>query len=169
MAAVPRYALVALALPEVRGATCQQWVQRLASGMAVAAQQTNTALYARNLSRGPLAISVSVHGEVEAGRHDCASTAAAGERVYVSGPLGSAAACVRTNQLLPVTADALTAQQHAYYRPAARLTVAQTFSLPPAQLIYRMVCCRTWPMYWRPAVVEPSYTLTTFRLGQAQN
>ncbi|MEC7250055.1 MAG: thiamine-phosphate kinase [Pseudomonadota bacterium] len=120
MAAVPRYALVALTLPEVRGATCQQWVQRLASGMAVAAQQTNTALCGGNLSRGPLAISVSVHGEVEAGQARLRSTAAAGERVYVSGPLGSAAACVRTNQLLPVTADALTAQQHAYYRPAAR-------------------------------------------------
>ena len=66
-AVILRYALVALTLPEVGGATCQQWVQRLASGMAVAAQQTNTALCGGNLSRGPLAISVSVHGEVEAG------------------------------------------------------------------------------------------------------
>ena len=120
MAAVPRYALVALTLPEVAGDTCQQWVQRLASGMAAAAQETHTALCGGNVSRGPLSISVSVHGEVEAGQARLRSTAAAGEGLYVSGPLGSAAACVRTNQLLPVTADALNAEQHAYYRPMAR-------------------------------------------------
>lgn len=120
MAAVPRYALVALTLPEVAGDTCQQWVQRLASGMAAAAQETRTALCGGNVSRGPLSISVSVHGEVEAGQARLRSTAAAGEGLYVSGPLGSAAACVRTNQLLPVTADALNAEQHAYYRPMAR-------------------------------------------------
>ncbi|GIS18633.1 MAG: hypothetical protein CM15mP120_05490 [Pseudomonadota bacterium] len=45
MAAVPRYASgLPLLCPKLGGATCQQWVQRLASGMAVAAQQTNTAL-----------------------------------------------------------------------------------------------------------------------------
>lgn len=120
MAAVPRYALVALTLPEVAGDTCQQWVQRLVSGMAAAAQETHTALCGGNVSRGPLSISVSVHGEVEAGQARLRSTAAAGEGLYVSGPLGSAAACVRTNQLLPVTADALNAEQHAYYRPMAR-------------------------------------------------
>ncbi len=120
MAAVPRYALVALTLPEVAGDTCQQWVQRLASGMAAAAQETHTALCGGNVSRGPLSISVSVHGEVEAGQARLRSSAAAGEGLYVSGPLGSAAACVRTNQLLPVTADALNAEQHAYYRPMAR-------------------------------------------------
>ena len=120
MAAVPRYALVALTLPEVAGDTCQQWVQRLASGMAAAAQETHTALCGGNVSRGPLSISVSVHGEVEAGQARLRSTAAAGEGLYVSGPLGSAAACVRTNQMLPVTADALNAEQHAYYRPMAR-------------------------------------------------
>ena len=120
MAAVPRYALVALTLPEVAGDTSQQWVQRLASGMAAAAQETHTALCGGNVSRGPLSISVSVHGEVEAGQARLRSTAAAGEGLYVSGPLGSAAACVRTNQLLPVTADALNAEQHAYYRPMAR-------------------------------------------------
>ena len=31
MAAVPRYALVALTLPEVAGDTCQQWVQQPAA------------------------------------------------------------------------------------------------------------------------------------------
>ena len=88
--------------------------------MAAAAQETHTALCGGNVSRGPLSISVSVHGEVEAGQARLRSTAAAGEGLYVSGPLGSAAACVRTNQLLPVTADALNAEQHAYYRPMAR-------------------------------------------------
>ena len=86
MAAVPRYALVALTLPEVAGDTCQQWVQRLASGMAAAAQETHTALCGGNVSRGPLSISVSVHGEVEAGQARLRSTAAAGEGLYVSGP-----------------------------------------------------------------------------------
>lgn len=120
MAAVPRYALVALTLPEAQDSAHQQWVQRLASGMAAAARATNTALCGGNLSRGPLSISVSVHGEVEAGRASLRSTAGADERLYVSGALGSAAACLREGQLLPVQVDGLSAVQQAYYQPTAR-------------------------------------------------
>ena len=156
MAAVPRYALVALTLPEVAGDTCQQWVQRLASGMAAAAQETHTALCGGNVSRGPLSISVSVHGEVEAGQARLRSTAAAGEGLYVSGPLGSAAACVRTNQLLPVTtADAQTLSSTLTIAPRRARLPSRTSS-PPAQLIFQMACCKTLLMCCRPADVAPT-------------
>ena len=72
MAALPRYALVALTLPELGSQISPQWVQQLAQGMAMAAEETGTALCGGNLTRGALSISVSVHGEVSRGRPNCA-------------------------------------------------------------------------------------------------
>ncbi|NOX49302.1 MAG: thiamine-phosphate kinase, partial [Gammaproteobacteria bacterium] len=60
MAAVPRYALVALTLPRAD----KDWVVGMARGMADAARLTGTYICGGNLSRGPLSITVSVHGEV---------------------------------------------------------------------------------------------------------
>ena len=120
MAALPRYALVALTLPELGDEISAQWVQRLAQGMAVAAKETNVAVCGGNLSRGPLSISVSVHGEVEQGQAKLRSSGKPGERLFVTGALGSAAACLRQQQHLPAVADALSDMQRAYYRPQAR-------------------------------------------------
>lgn len=120
MAAVPRYALVALTLPELGNEIGIEWVQRLAQGMAMAAKETNIALCGGNLSRGALSISVSAHGEVERGQAKLRSSGNAGDRLFVTGALGAAAACLRQGQLLPAAVDALSAMQQAYYRPQAR-------------------------------------------------
>ena len=120
MAALPRYALVALTLPELGDEISAQWVQRLAQGMAVAAKETNVAVCGGNLSRGALSISVSVHGEVEQGQAKLRSSGKPGERLFVTGALGSAAACLRQQQHLPAVVDALSDMQRAYYRPLAR-------------------------------------------------
>ena len=120
MAAVPRYALIALPLPDSSDVFGEHWLRQLAAGMAAAGRATNTALCGGNLSRGPLSISVSVHGEVETGQATLRSTAAAGGRLYVTGALGSAGACLRRQQLLPAQEHALNDLQRAYYQPAAR-------------------------------------------------
>lgn len=120
MAALPRYALVALTLPELGSQISPQWVQQLAQGMAMAAQETGTALCGGNLTRGALSISVSVHGEVEQGQAKLRSSGEPGQRLFVTGALGGAAACLRQQQHLPVAPDALSAMQNAYYRPQAR-------------------------------------------------
>ena len=120
MAALPRYALVALTLPELGSQISPQWVQQLAQGMAMAAQETGTALCGGNLTRGALSISVSVHGEVEQGQAKLRSSGEPGQRLFVTGALGGAAACLRQQQHLFVAPDALSAMQNAYYRPQAR-------------------------------------------------
>ena len=121
MAALPRYALVALTLPELGGQISPQWVQQLAQGMGyVAAEETGTALCGGNLTRGALSISVSVHGEVEQGQAKLRSSGEPGQRLFVTGALGGAAACLRQQQHLSVAPDALSAMQNAYYRPRAR-------------------------------------------------
>ncbi len=120
MAALPRYALVALTLPELGSQISPQWVQQLAQGMAMAAEETGTALCGGNLTRGALSISVSVHGEVEQGQAKLRSSGEPGQRLFVTGALGGAAACLRQQQHLPVAPDALSAMQNAYYRPQAR-------------------------------------------------
>ena len=115
MAATPRYVLVALTLPEAD----VLWVRELARGMAEAATRCNTYISGGNFTRGPLSITVSVHGEVPTGTAVTRAGAQQGDRIYVSGPLGAAAACARQQDF--AFADDLSGGQHAYLFPNARV------------------------------------------------
>ena len=120
MRAAPRYCLVSLSMDESQGAA---WVASLACGMADAARELGVYVCGGNLTRGPLNIAVSVHGEVEHQHLLRRSEGRPGQQLTVTGALGAAAACVRTGQMLPVDPKALTPLQHAYYRPQARFDV----------------------------------------------
>ena len=48
-----------------------------------------------------------------------------GDFIYVSGPLGSAAACVRLNDLIPADSYNLSPRQEAFYRPSARFDMSK--------------------------------------------
>ena len=121
MRAAPRYCLVSLSMDESQGAA---WVASLACGMADAARELGVYVCGGNLTRGPLNIAVSVHGEVEHQHLLRRSEGQPGQQLSVTGVLGAAAACVRTGQMLPVDPKALTPLQHAYYRPQARFDVS---------------------------------------------
>ena len=121
MRAAPRYCLVSLSMDETQGAA---WVASLACGMADAARELGVYVCGGNLTRGPLNIAVSVHGEVEHQHLLRRSEGQPGQQLSVTGVLGAAAACVRTGQMLPVDPKALTPLQHAYYRPQARFDVS---------------------------------------------
>ena len=121
MRAAPRYCLVSLSMDETQGAA---WVASLACGMADAARELGVYVCGGNLTRGPLNIAVSVHGEVEHQHLLRRSEGQPGQQLSVTGTLGAAAACVRTGQMLPVDPKALTPLQHAYYRPLARFDVS---------------------------------------------
>ena len=124
MAAIPRYCLVSLSIDQTQLARGAGWVSTLATGMAEAARALGVYVCGGNLTRGPLNIAVSVHGEVSSQRVLQRCGARPGQRLYVTGALGAAAACVRTKQMLPADPRALTALQMAYYRPQARFDVA---------------------------------------------
>ena len=114
MAAIPRFVLVALTLPTSDAA----WVGKLATGMAEAARQCETYICGGNFSKGPLSITVSVHGEVASGHAVTRAGAEVGDKIYVSGALGGAAACVRLGEF--DFSAALNEVQQKYLRPQAR-------------------------------------------------
>jgi thiamine-monophosphate kinase len=109
MGASPLFVLLALTLPEESVA----WATGFARGAAQAAHATGTVIAGGNLTRGPLGVSVSVHGSVPAGQAVLRSGAKPGDRVYVSGALGGAAAALRRG-----FDDSALAER--FYRPRAR-------------------------------------------------
>ena len=127
MAAVPRYCLVSLTLPadlfadsSARPLSGTEWVAQLAHGMGEAAESCQTAICGGNLSQGPLSITVSVHGVVDKSKWVGRSGACPGDVVYLSGPLGGAAACVRQQHFEVNPGQALDDVQEAYFHPKAR-------------------------------------------------
>ena len=114
MAAVPRFVLVALTLPNADGT----WAGRLAQGMSAAAKASDTYLCGGNIAKGELSITVSVHGEVPVGSAVTRSTAQVGDKIFVSGELGGAAACVR-GQEFDFT-EPMNPRQQRYINPKAR-------------------------------------------------
>ena len=120
MRGMPKYCLVSLSIDESQLALGADWVLLLARGMADAAQELGIYVCGGNLTRGPLNIAVSVHGEVAPQQILRRSGGLPGQRLAVTGALGAAAACVRRGQMLPADSGALTPLQRAYYRPHAR-------------------------------------------------
>ncbi len=88
MGAEPRYALLALTLPQADDA----WLQEFAGGFDALAQQYGVALIGGDTTSGPLTISVTVLGTVLPGRALRRSGAQPGDLVFVSGTPGDAAA-----------------------------------------------------------------------------
>lgn len=119
MAATPRFVLVALTLP----AADASWVGQLATGMAEAARACEAYLCGGNFSKGPLSITVSVHGEVATGDAITRAGAEVGDKIYISGALGGAAACVRLAEF--DFSDGLNARQQKYLRPRARFDLRE--------------------------------------------
>ena len=88
MGATPAWALLALTLPEPD----QALVEGLAEGFAQLAKPHRLALVGGDTTRGPLSISVAVHGFVAPGKALMRSGAKVGDAVLVTGTLGDAAA-----------------------------------------------------------------------------
>jgi thiamine-monophosphate kinase len=88
MGATPAWALLALTLPSGDA----EFVDGLATGFAQLAQQHRLALVGGDTTRGPLALSVAVHGFVPPGQALLRAGARVGDAICVTGTLGDAAA-----------------------------------------------------------------------------
>jgi thiamine-monophosphate kinase len=115
MGGQPLACFLALAFPEE---TPEKWVSGFFSGLIALAKKSACPLSGGDISRHPTAISanITVLGSVPAGRAILRSGARAGDYIYVSGRLGSAAADIeslRRGKRPPTT------------MPAARLAVGQ--------------------------------------------
>ncbi|MBD8880614.1 thiamine-phosphate kinase [Rhodanobacter sp. 7MK24] len=106
MGAVPAWALLALTLPQPDAA----FIDGLADGFAQLAQPHRLALVGGDTTRGPLTLSVAVHGFVPPGQALTRAGARVGDAVLVTGTLGDAAAGLRCLQG-PMQTDARTSMR----------------------------------------------------------
>ena len=88
MGATPAWALMSLSLPRAD----RRFVEQMLDGFMALAEPHRVALVGGDTVRGPLALSVTVHGFVPAGQALRRSGARPGDAVFVTGTLGDAAA-----------------------------------------------------------------------------
>ena len=94
MGAVPRWATLSLTLPEVN----EGWLNGFADGFFDLAGRHEVALVGGDTTAGPLAGSVTVGGEVEPKSVLRRAGARPGDFVYLSGPIGGAAAALSSTE-----------------------------------------------------------------------
>lgn len=116
MGARPVCFTLALTLP----AASSDWLTRYARGLGAASRAFNLALAGGDTTRGPLTLSLQVHGEVPSGSAIRRSGAKPGDYVCVSGTLGAAAAALRWLGAAEPSADA-SAMLARYHQPVPRL------------------------------------------------
>ncbi len=86
MGAEPAWATLALTLPSAD----EQWVAGFAEGLFALAAEYDVALVGGDITRGPLAVSLQLHGLVPEGAALRRSGARPGDRILVTGTLGDA-------------------------------------------------------------------------------
>lgn len=123
MGAKAQFFTLALTLPHADA----HWLEAFSSGLFAMAAPYNCVLAGGDTTRGPLCISIQVHGTVAPGRALMRSGANAGDRIFVSGPLGDgAAALAMLQRQLNVPAessrDYLLAR---FYEPQPQLLLGQ--------------------------------------------
>src|SRR5690242_15525453 len=94
MGAAPAWVLLALTLPEPDEA----WLEAFSRGFFALARRHGVALVGGNMARGPLNITLTVHGHVPEGRALTRAGAQVGDLVYVTGHPGDAAAGLKLLQ-----------------------------------------------------------------------
>ncbi|MGD2073366.1 MAG: thiamine-phosphate kinase [Gammaproteobacteria bacterium] len=94
MGAEPAWVTLSLTLPAVDEA----WLQSFADGFFALAMRYGVQLVGGDTTRGPLSVTVQVHGLVEHGRALRRDTARPGQRIFVTGTLGDAAYALRLLQ-----------------------------------------------------------------------
>jgi len=116
MGARPVCFTLALTLPHAD----PKWLQGFADGLKQAAGCFGLALAGGDTTRGPLTLSLQVHGEVPQGQGILRSGARPGDLVAVTGALGAAGAALAYLDVLQPTADQ-EAILRCYHRPQPRL------------------------------------------------
>lgn len=122
MGAEPLWFTLGLTLPKVD----ERWLEGFARGLFTVADEYNIALVGGDTTRGPLAMTIQVHGAVEAEQAFLRSGARIGDVVFVTGNLGDAAAALAViRQELSVGKAAFNYFMSHYYRPVPRIKEAK--------------------------------------------
>jgi|SRR5450631_762285 thiamine-monophosphate kinase len=120
--ATPRWALLAAALPEVD----TTWLAAFARGLFSLADEHDVELIGGDTTRGPLTLSVTILGEVPAGRALLRGGAKSGDSIWVSGRLGDAAlALAHVQGHVALSAEEFAVCAHALLLPAPRVGLGE--------------------------------------------
>jgi thiamine-monophosphate kinase len=120
MGAAPVCFTLALTLPKADNA----WLAGFAEGLSRASKAFGLTLAGGDTTRGPLTLSLQVHGTVPAGGSLRRNGALAGEWICVSGNLGDAGAALRYLDTGQVTADQAEVLAK-YHRPMPQISLGQ--------------------------------------------
>ncbi len=122
MGANPRWATLALALPETVVRTNKKWLEAFANGFFELARSHQVALIGGDITRGPLTICVQIIGEIAKGKALRRSGAKRGDDIWISGQLGDAALAI------------LHEQQHIKLEPSELAKCLTALNLPVARV-----------------------------------
>lgn len=121
MGAEPAWLTLALTLPAVD----HDWLAAFTRGLGALARQHGLQLVGGDTTKGPLSISMQVHGFVEPGQALRRDGARAGDLIYVSGTLGDAGLALLAAQGLYVDPDQLGLLRARLDRPTPRLATGR--------------------------------------------
>ncbi|HED18301.1 MAG TPA: thiamine-phosphate kinase, partial [Gammaproteobacteria bacterium] len=94
MGADPAWATLSLTLPSAD----EVWLEGFAKGLFQLAERYPVELVGGDTTRGPLSVTVQLHGFVEPGKALRRNTARAGQKLFVTGTLGDAACALQALQ-----------------------------------------------------------------------
>lgn len=117
MGAEPAWATLALTLPRAE----ESWLQAFSRGFGCLAREHRVALVGGDTTRGPLSITVQVHGFLQEGRALRRSGARRGDLIYVTGRLGDAGLALLARQGLYVGPGQLSTLAARLDRPVPRV------------------------------------------------
>jgi thiamine-monophosphate kinase len=117
MGAEPAWATLALTLPQAEPA----WLGAFSRGFSELALAHRVQLVGGDTTRGPLAVSVQVHGLLRAGAAMRRGGGAPGDLVYVTGTLGDAGLALLAEQGLYVRDGCLGGLREQLHRPSPRV------------------------------------------------
>lgn len=120
MAAQPRWATLALSLPEAN----EKWLEQFSAGWFALADEHHVELIGGDTTRGPLNLCVTIMGEVPHGAALRRSGAQVGDDILVSGVLGDAAlALAHLQGQVQLAASDFAACASALHRPVPRVAL----------------------------------------------
>ena len=125
MGATPAWATLSLTLPGA-DAHWQTWLKHFMAGFRALADQHQVQLVGGDTTRGPLSITVQVHGFVAPGQALRRDAAQVGDNIYVSGTLGDAGLALlnqKSRYTLTKTAQQQVAER--LNRPTPRIELGQ--------------------------------------------
>ena len=117
MGATPAWATLSVTLPDADA----DWIKRFMAGFTELAKKHQLTLVGGDTTRGPLSITVQVHGFVEPSNSMRRNAACVGDLIYVSGQLGDAGLALLAQQGLYVKQGSLASLKQRLDRPEPRI------------------------------------------------